>query len=169
MKVSIVAAVTLDGFIARSAHDNLEWISKEDKQSAKAISTKAGVVIMGRHTFDVLDQPLLKRRNIVMTHNPQKHSPQPRTEFTSESPRHLISRLSKEGYSEVVVYGGEKIFELFLTARLITTIWLTINPHIFGKGVRFPYEAIKGKAKVQSSKPMGPNEYLYKFKLTTVN
>ena len=167
MKTLIVAAVTLDGFIAHGHHDKkIDWSSSQDKAFARRITTAAGVVIIGYHTFETLKRPLSNRQNIVLTHYPDKQKPQTRTIFTNDSPRKVLKTLAGQGFSEVVVYGGGQIYKLFLKAGLVDKMWLTITPHIFGQGIRFPYQEIHGKTKLCSSRPLGKGEILYEIDIS---
>lgn len=161
MKVAIVAAVSLDGKIAKSHHDGkIDWTSEADKQWMHEITQRSGYVIMGHNTFDTLTEPLKDRVNIVMTHHPEKQISHPRTEFTNESPQVILDNLKNRGCQEVVVFGGEEIFALFLQAKLVDVMWLTIAPVILGKGINFPYQSVEGETKLASFRYLGEGEIL---------
>lgn len=55
-------------------------------------------------------------------------------EFTDETPRALVRRLSSEGYESALLVGGSDINEAFLKDKLITDCYITIEPRFFGNG-----------------------------------
>ncbi|MBN2252823.1 MAG: dihydrofolate reductase, partial [Kosmotogaceae bacterium] len=70
MKVIAVFASTVNGKISLSKEDRTEWTSKEDKSYFKSLTSRVGVVIMGRKTYDAIGRELPGRLNIVLTRTP---------------------------------------------------------------------------------------------------
>ena len=68
MRVLILAAITVDGKIARGDAEFTGWSSREDKRLFARTSREAGVVVMGRRTFETLPAPLPGRLNVVLSH-----------------------------------------------------------------------------------------------------
>lgn len=127
----MIAAVTADGFIARDAHHPAFWSSKEDKKRFVELTKRAGVVVMGSTTFKTLPRPLAERVNIVYSRSKKFEG----AEMTESDPRTLIEELEARGFKEVAICGGAEIYNLFLRAKVIQKIYLTIEPLVFGKGV----------------------------------
>ena len=74
---------------------------------------------------------------IVLTKNPNKYQTESipgQLEFTNESPRELIKRLSLQGYSDMLLTGGPTINALFFKSGLINIIRLTVEPTLFPTG-----------------------------------
>ncbi len=65
MKISIIAAVASNGVIGRE--NRLPWHIPEDMKRFKALTRKAGVVIMGRKTHESIGKLLPNRINIVLS------------------------------------------------------------------------------------------------------
>jgi dihydrofolate reductase len=66
MNVFIIAAISADGLIAKDSDEkSTAWTSKADKKFFSERTKKAGVVVMGRKTFDTIGKPLSERLNIV--------------------------------------------------------------------------------------------------------
>lgn len=163
MKTFIIAAETKDGFIAR--HDSeisTNWTSKEDKKFFVEKTKQAGVVIMGRKTFDTFGRPLKERRNIVMTRQDIKI---PEAEVTNESPEELINRLEKEGVKEVAILGGAEIYKLFIEKNLIDKVYLTQENINFGNGVPFLPQELRQKLNLVSSVILSPNTVLFEYEV----
>ncbi len=51
MKVSLLAAITADGFIGRDATHLADWTGKEDKKMFIELTKEAGTIVMGSRTF----------------------------------------------------------------------------------------------------------------------
>lgn len=130
MKVSIVAVSSANGLISRDNGYDVDWSSAEDKKFFKVFTTSAGVVIFGRRTFEAIGRPLPKRLNVVLTRTPERFSSTENVLFTNEKPQTIISRLGKLGFTHIVIGGGREIYTLFLKNKLVTDIYLSIEPLI---------------------------------------
>lgn len=136
VRVLAIAAMSADGYIARSEHDTVSWSSPEDKRMFAATSRRAGVIVMGRHTFESMPEPLPDRLQIVMTHTPEAFQPSPtQVEFTKSSPDGILRDLATRGFEEVIIGGGGAVYAQFVNANLVDELWLTVEPLLFGSGV----------------------------------
>lgn len=145
MKTFIIAAISLDGFIARFQNDfSLDWTSKEDKKFFVEITKKAKVVIFGSKTYETIGKPLKDRLNIV--YSKQKKYSEVLT--TSLPPQELLNDLEKKGFKEVAICGGSSIYTLFMKENLVDEIYLTVEPIIFGNGIKLFNEKINVNLKL---------------------
>ena len=135
MHISLMVAITVDGKIARASDHYPDWTGKADKQLYVDITRKAGVMIMGSTTFDIIGRVLPGRKTIVMTRNPDRRSERDDLVFTQAPPEQIISDLASQGYQEAILVGGAKINTLFAEKGLIDELILTISPHAFGTGL----------------------------------
>jgi dihydrofolate reductase len=135
MHVSLMVAITVDGKIARASDHYPDWTGRADKRLYVEITRKAGVMIMGSTTFDIIGRVLPGRKTIVMTRNPDRRSDRDDLVFTPDPPEQIISDLASQGYQEAVVVGGAKINQLFAEKGLIDELILTLSPHAFGSGL----------------------------------
>jgi len=131
IKVFIIAAQTVDGYIAQHDDHPAFWTSNEDKKRFAELTKLADVVVMGSKTFKSLPRPLKETVNIVYSRS--KHFED--AETTQDSPNDLLKKLVERGVKTVAVCGGSEIFTMFLEARVVDTIYLTIEPKLFGKGI----------------------------------
>ncbi len=140
MKTIIIMAQSLDGVIAYDADHAANWTSKEDKQFFISETKKAGVIIFGRNTYKTFgDKPLQGRLNLVMTlDESEKQFEKPGlVEYAvKKEPSEILKMLKKRGFKKVFVGGGSMINSLFLDKGLIDELWITIEPKIFGKGLK---------------------------------
>ncbi len=133
MKTFIIAALTADGYIAKdSIHSPMGWTSAVDKKRFRDLTKEAGVIVMGSATFKTIGRTLPDRTNIIYT---KKGGEFPGAETTSLPPRELLKELEGRGFKSVAICGGSQIYTMFMKAGVVDTLYLTIEPHIFGKGI----------------------------------
>lgn len=68
-------------------------------------TTLGQTVVMGRKTFETLDEPLVKRRNIVLSSDPSFHPTDAEV---------LRTKAEVLALGDVWIIGGEQIYRLFL-------------------------------------------------------
>ncbi|MFL5733843.1 MAG: dihydrofolate reductase family protein [Chloroflexia bacterium] len=136
MKIIMLAALTIDGKLARNSAHFVDWTSREDKRIFSSTTRQAGALILGHNTYKTFPTPLPGRLHVVMTYSlAGKESVPGEVEYTSDPPERIVASLEARGYTEAVVGGGSQVNSLFLQANLVDEIWLTIEPAIFGLGV----------------------------------
>jgi len=136
MKIILLMAITLDGKIAKHSTQLADWTSKADKKIFVEETKKAGVIVMGKTTYDTIGRPLPNRLNVVMSLEPEtSKNISGVLEFTNTKPKDLVKELGERGFENIIIGGGATINGLFLKENLIDEIWLTIEPKIFGEGL----------------------------------
>ena len=136
MKVTLVAAVTIDGKLARNSAHFVDWTSREDKKLFFSTTKRAGVIILGNNTFKTLPAPLPGRLHVVLTRDlAGKENIPGAVEYTDQPPERVLADLEARGYTEAVLAGGSQVNSLFLQGGLVDEISLTVEPLIFGAGV----------------------------------
>ena len=130
-----IAAVTIDGKIARHPKHFPDWTSKEDKTFFQSMLDKSDVLVLGNSTFKTAEGPLSKRKCIVFTRSVQdtERSGDNVLYFNSNGPSSLQAIL--EPYRRVALLGGTQIYSYFLEHDLIDEMYLTIEPIVFGDGL----------------------------------
>ena len=128
--------MTVNGKIAHSSDELVDWTSKEDKQFFHAETKKCGVIVMGNSTYKTMGRPLPGRLNMVMTRSPDvSQNWSGVLEFTAKPPQELLLDLELRDFNTVAVTGGAQIFSQFLEAGLADELAITIEPKIFGSGI----------------------------------
>jgi dihydrofolate reductase len=140
MRVLLLAAITVDGRIARDARQLTSWTSRADKRLFARTSRAAGVVIMGRSTYETLPAPLPGRLHVVLTSRPARPAP-PGVELTDAPPARILADLAARGYATAVLAGGARTYRTFLDAGLVDELWLTVEPLAIGAGLALFGEA----------------------------
>lgn len=160
MTTFIIAALTADGFIAKDAgHSPFNWTSKEDKARFIRLTKEAGVVVLGSATFATFPKPLKDRRNIIYSRTKTFAPPEgsalvdgyPLVETTQESPADLVKRLESEQAKAIAISGGSQIYTAFMKAGVVDKLFLTVEPVVFGSGIRVFSESLDFKLRLVSS------------------
>lgn len=164
MHITLLAAMSLDGRIAATRDQLVDWTSVEDKRFFVLKTKEAGVVIMGRRTFQAIGEPLPERLNVIMTRQEAPFDDIPGVlECTEESPHAVVRSLESRGYTRAVVAGGREIYSAFLAADLVTDIYVTIEPHLFGDGVPIVEGVPPKKLQLMSAEKMGEQSVLLHY------
>lgn len=164
MKVFIIAALTTDGFIGRSAGHTADWTGKADKKVFVELTKQAGVVVMGSRTFATINRALPGRRVIVYTSKPDSIQMEG-VETTSETPADLLSRLEKDGCTAVAIGGGGSIYGQFMAAGLVSELYITVVPKLFGQGLPLFDADLDVNLSLIDSKPLDDGAVLLHYRV----
>ena len=148
MKIILICATTLDGYIARHSNEITNW-TKDLKLFKK--QTTGYPVIMGSNTFKTL-QNELTGRNVIVFHR-------------NDNPNTIIKKL-KTTYKKIFIAGGGKTNERFM--EYITDMYITPHPVMFGTGIKlFGNNKLKIKTRLTKSIEIHESEGLlqYQFKI----
>lgn len=143
MEVFAIAALTLDGYIGRSATErSFDWTTPEDKAAYIAKIKESRHLVMGSTTLQSVRRFPKDTTIYVYTRHPESFDPTQRSQAatyqpTNESPQQLVTRLAAAGVEQLAICGGASIYQQFLAAGVVTKLFLTIEPTLFGKGIRF--------------------------------
>jgi dihydrofolate reductase len=146
-EVILIAAVTVDGYIARHSLEVTSW--SMDLPLFKK-QTMGFPIIMGSNTKKTLFSELKGRKNIVF--------------HRQSDPQKTLENISG---TRCFIIGGGKTFSVFY--KFLTHMYITPHPYIFGQGVRlFENKVEESKLVFQKtiiiSRARGVYQYQYKFK-----
>ena len=112
-EIILIAAVTVDGFIARHKLEEIKW-SKDLSLFKK--QTDGHCVIVGHNTHQTLSKHLLGRKVVIVgrSYDPQK----------------VLSNIKLK---KCFIIGGGKTYHCFFP--FITDLYITPHPNIFGSGI----------------------------------
>lgn len=164
MKVSIIAALTADGFIGRDSGHTADWTPKEDKKKFIELTKTAGIMVMGSRTFDTIGRPLPGRKTILYTSSPEKYAAHG-VVTTQAPPNELIAQLETEGYAEVAICGGAQVYDMFLRSGVVTDLYLTIVPILFGTGVTLLQSPVDLQLELTAQEKLNENTVFYHYKV----
>ena len=128
MRISLVAAMDRDGIIGKD--NKLPWPhNKTDMQRFRRL-TMGRTVIMGRVTYTSIAAPLKGRRKIVLSRKSVF------SDVNTTTVSSVADALALAGQSEVMVLGGQVVFEQFMP--LADTIYLSVFKDSYGGDTKFP-------------------------------
>ena len=171
MKVFLIAAITIDGFIGRDIRDrSFDWTTIEDKQFYISKLKEADVIIMGSTTFKTFLRYPKNSNWVIYTSQPDKmKNPKPDVitlTTTKDKPKILLQKLEKQGHKKAAICGGASIYSLFMKSGLVDHIYLTVEPHLFGQGVKLFSDKLNTKLELISSKKLNDSgTMLLKYKV----
>lgn len=159
MRVFIVTAMSANGMIAQSGEQNsLDWTSKEDLAFFVKKTKEAGVMIMGRKTYETIGRPLKGRLIKVMTRDKgAREDIEGQVEWTDSDPAAILQELKDSGYEQVAIAGGGEVYRLFLESGLVTDVYLNIEAVLFGEGVPFVRGFKRIDMRLESVEQIGEN------------
>lgn len=150
MKVYLVASITADGFIGQDeSQSSMAWTSREDTRFFVQKTKEVGTVLMGSTTFQTIKEkhlPFSDRTIVVLSRSldlPQFDATEVRVE--QGSPSEVLAKLESEGITELVLAGGSSVYTSFMKAGLVDELFLTIEPIVFGTGIKLFSENIERK------------------------
>lgn len=174
MKLVLILVSSLDGITNQGENENHHsWTSEEDKDLFNKARDNAKLIIMGSRTYSGAKEFMIHkddRKRVVLTNSPEKYNKEVilgKLEFTNEQPNKLIQRLEKEGYNEGLLVGGATTNTLFFKEKLVTELWITIEPWLKGDGLRSIIEKINVPLQLLSFEKINNKGTLHlKYKVT---
>lgn len=174
MKITMIAVSSINGKITKGNESHIYfWTSKEDSKLFFSLIEKNNLIVMGSKTYESVRRIIKHKKDklrVVLTKNPEKYSKETIRgilEFSDESPLKLITRLESRGYRKMLVVGGSTINTLFLKSKLVSDLYLTLEPKIFGQGQGLVSEEnLEIKLKLISVRKLNPQgTLLSKYKV----
>jgi dihydrofolate reductase len=159
MTVTIAAAISLDGKLTRHDETQLtKWTSPEDQAHFRNMIATHDALVMGRGTYEaVKPKTSPEKLRVVLTSqadNFQAEAIPGQREFYNESPAEIVKRLKGRGYKKVLIVGGGGTISPFLEAKLVDSLYLTLEPRIFGTGTALALGKLDAEFKLQSQQQL---------------
>ncbi len=167
MNTFIIAAMSVNGMIAQAPGQvSLDWTSKEDLAFFVSKTKEARAMVMGRKTFETIGKPLKGRLIKVMTRDVSGREDIPdQVEWTRDEPAAIVRQLEGRGYDQVAIVGGGEVYRLFLESGLVTDLYLTVEPVLFGNGTPFVQGFDRIDATLESVERLGDQSVLLHYSL----
>ena len=145
-EIILIAAVTVDGFIARHSNETTKWT--EDLPLFKK-QTMGHPLIMGSNTYKTLINEL-EGREVIVIHR-------------EDDAKSILENISAK---KCFIAGGGKTYSKFYS--FLTDLYVTPHPYIFGSGISLFSDEINEsqlifKKLVEVSKKSGIFQYQYKI------
>ena len=146
-EIILIAAVTVDGFIARHNNEVTNW-TKDLKLFKK--QTLGHTVIVGSNTYNTLSKDLPGRKII-------KYS-------RTKDPKHILMSIREK---RCFVIGGGKTYSKF--SSFLTHLFITPHPYVFNKGVRlFDLRINELRLKFESLNSFDKKEGIFQYQYKVI-
>lgn len=142
MRIVLIVAQSLDGFITRHDEPGVAWVSPADQKWFRGKLSEFDAQVMARTTFETVRGAILPLNQdgptrVVMTRDPQQFAADAipgLLTFTAGPAGDIRTKLVSTGHQNCALLGGSVAHDAFLEARLVDEVWVTIEPRIFGTG-----------------------------------
>ncbi|MFW5719913.1 MAG: dihydrofolate reductase family protein [Candidatus Dojkabacteria bacterium] len=137
LTVSLFVVVSIDGYIARNIEDTpFQWNSREDQDHFLQSTREIGVLIMGNRTYKSMGGKVRSGLEYyVFSHSEEQNSSN--LNYVKGDSKEVLVSLEKNGVTRVALIGGNEVYTQFLQAGLVDTMFVTIEPVVFGSGIPF--------------------------------
>ncbi|MBS3081039.1 dihydrofolate reductase [Candidatus Pacearchaeota archaeon] len=168
MKIILYMAMSLNGMIAKT-NDNTSWITPEEWNSYSSTVRKAGALIVGRRTYNILTkQPEFKEfKNVKLVVVSKKQNPElvNDSHLIAESPEKALELL--KDFKEIIVAGGGILDNSFIEKNLVDEVYIDIEPIILTKGIPLfaGEKIIEINLKLIGQKKISENEIQLHYKI----
>lgn len=174
MEITLFAALSADGFIARHEHEFTKtWTSKDDVRWFAQKTKEIGICIMGRTTYETKGRPLLGRATIVLSKSGKPIAEAEVIEpsesgsifVTNSSPEEIVAALASRGVTKIAICGGSTIYHQFLHLGLVNSLFLTIEPILFGTGISLANRELNTKLRLIQLHPLSENTIVLEYQV----
>ena len=172
MKVILVAALSLDGFITRHDEPGSRFTSEADRRHLRRILPEFDCCVFGSETYRVSKNWMRKhlmpdKLRVGLTRNPEDYAGESipgSLEFSSAEPGELVQDLRSRGLASCALLGGGIIYSLFLEAGCVDELWVTLEARLFGAGTPFCPGKFDIPLELLSHESLGDNALLLKYR-----
>jgi len=173
MRLTLIAAQSLDGFITRHDHPGSGFASDADRAFFREALRAFDCCVMGGETYrvsrDTIRATLMPERlRVVLTRAPEAFANDTapgKLEFVNTPPAQLAADLHQRGFQRCAILGGAQVHSLFIDAGLVDELWLTIEPLLFGGGTALLAQPTAAKLSLVSSEKLSSNALLLKYRV----
>jgi riboflavin biosynthesis pyrimidine reductase len=174
MEVFLVAVASLDGYITRHDEPGARFASPEDGRHFAQFLQTCDASVFGSGTWEADREPIAAgftsspdRLRYVLTRRPDHYAPEtiPGTlEFSAETPAQAVASLTERGYQRCALLGGGAIYGAFMAADLVDELLLTVEPLVFGAGVRWGTVAVDKRYDLVEVAKLSANTLLLRYR-----
>lgn len=129
-------ATSVNGKITKGKSDS-DWVDEEDWKWFYKTITDSKVTVMGSETYKQFTEfPQKGALNVVVTKKKYLLSKKINGAlFINKSPKEIIKKLTKDGFKQIALVGGEKLNASFIKEDLVDEIYIDIHPYLIGEGL----------------------------------
>lgn len=173
MRLILIAAQSLDGFITRHDMPGSEFASDADRAFFRVALRGFDCCVMGSAAYlaarDAIRSAVMPERvRVVLTRSPERFASDTipgKLEFSCAAPTRLVADFTARGLKNCAILGGAQIHSLFLEAGLVDELWLTIEPLLFGGGTPLLSRRANVQLALLACEKLSPDTLLLKYRV----
>jgi len=173
MRLTLIAAQSLDGFITRHDTPGSDFASDADRAFFREALRSFDCCVMGANSYREARATIQKnlmpdRLRVVLTRKLETFAGDAvsdKLEFADTPPAQLVSDLRQRSFENCAILGGAQIHSLFLEAGLVDELWLTVEPLLFGEGTPLLAGRTSTKLTLISSQNLAASTLLLKYRV----
>lgn len=172
MHVAIIAVQSIDGCITRHRGEGaVGWASAEDQQHFRRTLATFDSAIFGAGTYRA-DREHIRPRlqpdllRVVMTSNPEAFAGDAvadQLEFTADPPADVVAQLRARSRQRCALLGGQQVYGQFFREDLVDELILTLEPLIFGEGLRLCDQPVERRFELAETAHLSPSTLLLRY------
>jgi dihydrofolate reductase len=172
MRIIMIAAQSLDGYITQQDKPGSAFTSEADKTFFREALREFDCSISGASCYRAARDGFRRslssntRYNVVLTRDPTRFATDAvpeRLDFRNAPPPAIRDDLVSRGHRACALLGGSQIYRLFLDAQLVDELWLTVEPRLFGRGTPLVAGPCNFTLKLRSNQPLSADTLLLKY------
>ncbi len=172
MELVGIAVMSLDGCLTRHDRAGTGFASKADHAFFRAALQTFDSTLVGRRTYEASRQGMLRAREaprlqVVLTSTPARFEGDARPErleFRAMGVGGAVAELTSRGRARCALLGGTRLYTEALERSLLDELWVTVEPIVFGSGVRMFEGRIDGRFAFSSSETLAGSTLLLKYR-----
>jgi dihydrofolate reductase len=173
MRVTLLAAQSLDGFITKHDQAGTDFTSEADKLHFRKALGGFDCSVMGGETYRVARDFLrtrlsTQRCRVVLTRSPEAYAAEAvpgQLEFSNVGAATLVKDLAARGFQHCALLGGAQLHGLFFQAGLVDELWITVEPLLFGQGTPLLAKRVDVRLSLLSSEKLSADTLLLKYRV----
>lgn len=171
-KLTLMAAISLDGFITQHDSPGSAFTSPEDKQYFHQTVLTFDCLIFGAENYRQSSRWIEThlrpdQLKVVLTRNPDPFEADQRPgelEFVHADPPSILRDLAGRGYRNACLLGGGQIYGLFIASGSVDELWITLEPLLFGRGIKLAEKQLDFRGELISADPLNASTLLLKYR-----
>ena len=139
-----IVVMSLDGCLTRHEEPGTGFASTADHAFFQTALRTFDCSLLGRKTYEAGRESILRARDgsrlqMVLTSTPDRFVTEARAdhlEFRNAATADVVRELAGRGRTRCALLGGARLYEEACARRLLDELWVTIEPAVFGTGIR---------------------------------
>ena len=155
MNLSLFMVMSIDGVVAFDEQTDIRaYSSAEDHAFFMNGAASCDAAIMGRYSYN---RDVACKRKYLLTHASSLPDIGADTTILSGEAKELYQRIENDGNKKVALLGGPRTNAAFLSEGYVDELYLTIEPVILGKGIRFAADALTSRWSLNNTIQLNKN------------